>query len=100
MLTELPIKETVISLVIATGGVTSDMVTIALQLPELPDASVAVKVTVLLPILEQSNVVGVTVLVTIAQLSVLLLSISAAVIEAEFPFNVLETFWQMAVGGI
>jgi hypothetical protein len=36
---------------------------------------------------EQSNKSGVTVLVTIAQLSVLLLSTSAAVMEADVPTN-------------
>ncbi len=36
MLTELPIRDTVISLVIAVGGVTSEMVTVALQLDAFP----------------------------------------------------------------
>src|SRR5688572_23321230 len=49
---------------------------------------------------EQSNVSGETVLETIAQLSVLLLSISAAVIEAVLPLSVLAISWQIAVGGI
>jgi hypothetical protein len=36
ILTELPIKETVMSLVIAVGGVISEMVTVALQFDALP----------------------------------------------------------------
>ncbi len=60
----------------------------------------AVNVTALAPMFEQSNVSGETVLETIAQLSVLLLSISAAVIEAVLPLSVLAMSWQIAVGGI
>src|SRR5687767_10700823 len=49
---------------------------------------------------EQSNVSGVTVLDTMVQLSVLLLSISAAVIEAVLPLSVLAISWQITAGGI
>ena len=71
----------------AAGGVRSSTVTVALQLAVLADASATVSVTALAPRFEQSNKSGVTVLETIAQLSVLPLSISVAVIDAEFPAN-------------
>ena len=63
------------------------MVTLAMQLDELPEASVTVSVVELPPMLEQSNKSGLTALETIAQLSVLLLSTSAAVMEAVVPTN-------------
>ena len=80
---EVPVSGMVIFLHMAAGGVTSVTVTIALQEEELFDASVAVKVTLLDPRFEQSNIFGITVLETIAQLSLLPLSISVAVTEAE-----------------
>jgi len=66
---EVPDNDTEASLQIATGGTLSVTVTEARQLDELPDASATVKVTELRPRFEQSKVLGVTVLETIAQLS-------------------------------
>ena len=57
-------------------------VTVALHVDTFPLPSVTVKVTVLAPTLEQSNVLGDTDTDAIAQLSVEPLSMSAVVMEA------------------
>ena len=64
---------------VITGAILSSIVTVVVQLEELPLASVTVKVTVFSPMLLQSNVLGLTVLVAIPQLSVEPPSISAGV---------------------
>ena len=66
----------------ATGLTVSNTVTMALQELLFPEASVAVKETVLAPTLAQVKDVCPAVREIIAQLSVELLLISAAVIEA------------------
>mgnify|MGYP000867369459 CR=1 FL=1 len=65
-----------------TGLTVSSTVTVALQELLFPEASVAVKETVLAPMLAQVKDVCPAVREIIAQLSVELLLISAAVIEA------------------
>ena len=67
---------------LATGTIVSNTVTVEIQLPEFPEASVAVIVTVLTPRLVQSNVVVETDIVESKQLSVLPLSISVESIIA------------------
>ena len=84
----------------ATGGIGSATVTVAVQLDELPEASAAVNVAVLAPRFEQSNKSGTTVLETIAQLSLLLLSTSAGVIEAVVVFNDTVIFLHIDTGGV
>ena len=64
------------------GGVLSTTVTVVVQWLLLPLGSVTVSVTVFDPLLAQVKVLGVTVRVAMAQLSVLPLSTLAAVIEA------------------
>ena len=66
----------------AVGGVLSSTVTSAVQVETFPFASVTVNVTVVTPVFEQSNEVGVTERLLMLQLSVLLLSKSAAIIAA------------------
>ena len=100
IVTELPTNATVIFLQMATGGVLSTTVTVAVHEEELPASSVTVNVTVFAPSLLQSNDDGVTVLETIVQLSVLPLSICAAVIVALFPTNATVIFLHIAAGGV
>ena len=69
----------------AVGGKTSSTVTVASHVEIKPFTSVTVNVTVLVPMFEQSNAVGETLRLSIAQLSELPLSTSAATILA-FPF--------------
>ena len=62
-----PSNCTVMSLQMAVGAILSKTVTIAVQVSEFPPGSVTVNVTVLVPILVQSKVFGVAVLIRILE---------------------------------
>lgn len=85
------------------GTVVSFTLTLAVQVLEFPLRSVTVRITVLLPTLEQLNVVLFNASVRLScglQSSVEPLSICAGVTEALFPPIVTVRFWHMAVGEV
>jgi hypothetical protein len=82
------------------GGVTSFTVTVAVQVEVLLEPSVTVRITVLLPILEQLKEEGATATDSEIQLSVELLFTSAAAIDAVFPVRLTDTLRQLATGGV
>jgi hypothetical protein len=86
--------------VIEHEGAAPTTVTVALHVDVLPVASVTVSVTVLAPILEQSNEVLDADNVIGPHSSLLPLLISAAVIEAKPFTNATETCLQIATGGV
>ena len=92
-------KYALIFFAVATGAVTSWIVTVAKPDLLFPFASVTVKVTVLAPTFEQVNVFGETLKVAIPQASVEPLFTWDAVIDA-FPeaFNWTVMFWVVTIG--
>ena len=86
---------------VTVGGVLSTTVTVAEQLALFPLGSVTVRVTEFGPLLAHVNVLGVTVRVAMAQLSLLPLSTSAPVMVAlPDAFSATVMFLHTAVGGI
>ncbi len=75
--------------------------TVAVQVFVLFEASVAVNVTVLAPILAHPKVEGDTETVGVPQLSELPLLTAAALTEPDPPaFNWIVTFWHLATGAV
>ncbi len=90
---------TVMSWHIATGAKVSSIVTVAVQLLLLPEVSVTVRVTVLGPISLQSKVAGETVILLMAQLSLLPLSTSAVeMVACPVASSCTVIFWHTAFG--
>src|SRR5690606_7063952 len=85
-----------------TGGLLSFTVTVAVQVETLPHTSRTVRITAqFVPMLAQVKVLGVTVIVSGLQLSVLPLSISAGVIVAlPLPSRYTVMFLHLATGGV
>ena len=84
----------------AVGAVLSLIVTLAVQVAVLPPASVALSVTVLMPILEQLNILGVTINEN-EQLSVLTLSTEAgSKVKLPFTPKLIDTLLHLATGGV
>src|SRR5579871_5387452 len=100
MLTEEPDKVSCMLRQIATGGVLSTTVTVALHEDELPASSVTVSVTLLAPRLAQVNEDGDTLREAMLQLSLLPPSTCAAVMLAEPPLSATVIFLQIATGGV
>ena len=85
----------------ASGALVSMTVTVALQVLLLPEGSLTVRTTVLVPTLAQVKVVGVALRELTAQLSVEPASTLAAVMLA-MPRGLRKTvmFWQMVLGSV
>ncbi len=84
----------------AVGAVLSLIVTLAVQVAVLPPASVALSVTVLMPILEQLNILGVTINEN-EQLSVLTLSTEAgSKVKLPLTPKLIDTLLHLATGGV
>lgn len=90
----------VISWQIATGGVMSFTVTVAVQVETFPFTSVTVNVTVFAPTFEQEKLFGDTLIEAIPQLSELpLLTWAAVIVAAPEAFRLTEILRHKAVGG-
>ncbi len=84
----------------AVGGVLSLIVTLAVHVAELPPASVALSVTVLMPIWEQLNMLGVTIKEK-KQLSVLpLFTDAGSKVKLPLTPKFSDTFLHFATGGV